>query len=175
MIGTTPQKVALEGVHKSIYFCRKMVMGFTEYNRRHTMKIAVSSTGQTLDSAVEVRFGRCPYFLIVNPATLDFDVIANANAELEGGVGIQSAQLIVEKSASVVLTGSCGPNALQVLKKAGIHVITGVSGSVSQVVQQFTAGSLKSGPSVQTSPRFSGRKSLGMGGGRGTGSSGRSR
>jgi len=120
------------------------------------MKIAVSSTGQTLESAVETRFGRCPYFLIVNPATLDFDVIANANAELEGGVGIQSAQLIVEKSASVVLTGSCGPNALQVLKKAGIHVVTGVSGSVSQVVQQFTAGSLKSGPS-------------------GTGNSGRSR
>ena len=35
------------------------------------MKIAVSSTGQSLDSAVEARFGRCPYFLIVNPATLN--------------------------------------------------------------------------------------------------------
>ena len=46
------------------------------------MEIAVSSTGQTLDDAVEARFGRCPYFLIVNPATLEFEVIANANAEL---------------------------------------------------------------------------------------------
>jgi predicted Fe-Mo cluster-binding NifX family protein len=36
------------------------------------MKIAVSSTGQTLESAVEARFGRCPYFLIVDPATMEF-------------------------------------------------------------------------------------------------------
>ena len=119
------------------------------------MKIAVSSTGQTLDDAVEARFGRCPYFLIVNPATLEFEVLDNANTEQGGGAGIQSAQLIATKGASVVLTGSCGPNALQVLKKAGMTVVTGVTGSVSQVVQQFTAGSLKSAPSTQTSPRFS--------------------
>jgi len=118
------------------------------------MKIAVSSTGQTLDDAVEARFGRCPYFLIVNPATLEFEALPNTNAELGGGAG-QSAQLLTEKGASVILTGSCGPNALQVFKKAGIIVVTGVTGSVSQVVQQFTAGSLKSAPSTQTSPRFS--------------------
>ena len=92
------------------------------------MKIAVSSTGQTLESTVEARFGRCPYFLMVNPATLEFEAIANTNAELGGGAGIQSAELIAEKGASVVLTGSCGPNALQVLEKAGIKVVTGVAG-----------------------------------------------
>ena len=52
------------------------------------MKIAVSSTGTIIDSAVEPRFGRCPYFLIVNPATLEFEALANANAELVGGAGI---------------------------------------------------------------------------------------
>lgn len=65
------------------------------------MKIAVSSTGQTLDSAVEARFGRCPFFLIVNPTTLEFEVVANASAA-QGGGGIQSAQLIAEKQASFV-------------------------------------------------------------------------
>jgi predicted Fe-Mo cluster-binding NifX family protein len=130
------------------------------------MIIAVSSAGQTLDSTVEARFGRCPYFLIVNPATLEFEAIANANAELGGGAGIQSAQLVAEKGASVVLTGNCGPNALQVFERAGIQVVTGVSGSVSQVVQQFAAGSLKSSPPAQTSPRFSGKTGRGMGGGR---------
>ena len=43
------------------------------------------------------------------------------------------------------------------------------TGSVSQVVQQFTAGSLKSVPSTQTSPRFSGKTGRGMGGVRGIG------
>ncbi len=137
------------------------------------MKIAVSSTGQMLDSDVEARFGRCPYFLIVNPSTLEFEAIANASAEQGGGAGIQSAQLIAEKGASIVLTGNCGPNALKVFEKAGIQVVTNVTGSVSQVVQQFADGSLKSAPSAQTSPRFAGKTGRGMGGGRGLGGGGR--
>jgi len=142
------------------------------------MKIAVSSTGKIIDSPVEARFGRCPYFLIVNPATLEFEAIANTNAELGGGAGIQSAQLIAENGVSVVLTGSCGPNALQVFNKAGIQVVTGVSGSVSQAVQQFSAGSLKTAPVGQTTGRTQDRTARGMGrgmggGGRGLGGGGR--
>jgi predicted Fe-Mo cluster-binding NifX family protein len=126
------------------------------------MKIAVSSTGRTLDSAVEARFGRCPCFLIVNPATLEFEAVANTNAELGGGAGIQSAQLVAEKGVSVLLTGNCGPNALQVFQKAGIQVVTGVTGSVSQAVQQFTAGSLKTAPAEQTAAQ---KMASGTGGG----------
>ena len=137
------------------------------------MKIAVSSTGKTLDSDVEARFGRCPYFLIINPTTLEFEAIANASAEQGGGAGVQSAQLIAEKGLSTVLTGKCGPYALMVFEKAGIQVITDVSGSVSQAVQQFSAGSIKSTPSAQTSPRLPGKTGRGMGGGRGIGGGGR--
>jgi len=131
------------------------------------MKIAVSSTGKTLDSAVEVRFGRCPYFLIVNPATLEFEAIANANVELMGGVGIQSAQLIAEKGASVLLTGRLGPNAVKVLEQGGVRIVTGVSGTVLLAVQQFAAGSLKSTPSATgASPGGQGQAmGRGMGGG----------
>jgi predicted Fe-Mo cluster-binding NifX family protein len=133
------------------------------------MKIAVSSTGQTLDSMVEARFGRCPYFLIVDPATLEFEAIANPSLEIGGGAGIQSAQLIADKGASVILTGNCGPNALKAFEKAGIQVITNVAGSVSQVVLQFTAGALKSTPSVQNSPRSDVNAGRGTGGGSGRG------
>jgi predicted Fe-Mo cluster-binding NifX family protein len=114
-------------------------------------------------------YGRCPYFLVVDPTTMAFEVVTNTNAEFGGGAGIQSAQLIAEKGASVVLTGHCGPNALTVFEKAGIQVVTNVAGSVSQVVQQFTAGSLKSAPSAQTSPRSSGMSGRGTEGGRGMG------
>jgi predicted Fe-Mo cluster-binding NifX family protein len=127
------------------------------------MKIAVSSTGTALDSTIDARFGRCPYFLCVNPATLEFEAIANANAEPGGGAGIQSAKLVAEKKVSVVLTGSCGPNALQVLEKAGIHVVTGVTGSVGLAVQEFTAGSLKPAPADEMQRRFSGKGGQGMG------------
>jgi len=137
------------------------------------MKIAVSSTGQTLESAVEARFGRCPYFLIVDPATMEFEAIANASAKQGGGAGIQSAQLMAEKGASVVLTGRCGPNALKVFEEADIQVVTDVAGSVSQVVRQFTAGSLQSAPPDQTSSHTSGITGRGTGGRRGVGGGGR--
>ena len=122
------------------------------------MKIAVSSTGPTLEDQVDPRFGRCPYFLIVNPATMEFEALSNTNAELGGGAGIQSATLVTEKGATVILTGSCGPNAVQVLKQGNVHIVTGVSGTIQQVVQQFAAGSLKPSDAAQTVGRFSGRR-----------------
>ena len=136
------------------------------------MKIAVSSTGKTLDSAVEARFGRCPFFLIVNPATLEFEAVANPNTEAKGGVGVQSAQLVAAKGVSVVLTGNCGPNAVKVFEHGGVHIVTGVSGTVLEVVQQYAAGSLKSSPTVadQTMGR-----SLRGGGGRNVATSGQGR
>jgi predicted Fe-Mo cluster-binding NifX family protein len=137
------------------------------------MKIAVTSTGQTLESAVDARLGRCPYFLVVNPATLEFEAIANDNAELRGGAGIQSARLMAEKGVSVVLTGSCGPNALEVFEKAGVKIVTGVAGSVSQVVQQFAKGSLTSFSTTFASSRSSDKLGRGMGRGCGMGGGGR--
>jgi len=139
------------------------------------MKIAVSSKGPTLEDQVDPRFGRCPYFLIVNPASLEFEALPNTGAELGGGAGIQSAQLVIEHGASAVLTGSCGPNAVKVLEQGGVHIVTGVSGMVQQVVQQFTAGSLKSSSTSQAPDHFSGGTGSGMGGGGGRGMDGSGR
>jgi predicted Fe-Mo cluster-binding NifX family protein len=138
------------------------------------MKIAVSSTGPTLEDPVDPRFGRCPFFLIVNPATMEFEALPNANARLGGGAGIQSAKFVIEKGATVILTGSCGPNAVQVLEQGSVHIVTGISGIVTQVVQQFAAGSLKPSNTAQTTGRFSGGGGRGMGGsgGRGMGGGG---
>lgn len=133
------------------------------------MKVAVSSTGSTLEDLVDPRFGRCPYFLVVNPATMEFEALPNTNAELGGGAGIQSAKLVMEKGATVILTGSCGPNAVQVLEQGNAYIVTGVSGIASQAVQQFAAGSLKPSNTAQTTGRVSGAGGRGMGGGGGRG------
>ena len=114
------------------------------------MKIAVTSTGPTLDDNVEARFGRCPYFLIIDTDTMQLEAIENPNIALGGGAGIQSAQLMSEKEVTTVLTGNCGPNAFNVFGQAGIQVIVGVSGPVLNAVEQFKTGAFSSasGPSV---------------------------
>ncbi len=106
------------------------------------MQIAVTATDPSLEARVEPRFGRCPYFLIVDTDTLQFEAVQNRNAALGGGAGIQSAQLMADRAVRSVLTGNCGPNAFQVLSAAGIDVVTGCSGVIMNVIEQFKAGRL---------------------------------
>lgn len=138
------------------------------------MKIAVTSTGPTLDDSVEARFGRCAYFLIIDPDTLEVEPLENPNVALGGGAGPQSAQLMANQGVSVVLTGNCGPNAFRTFGAANIQVITGVSGRVRDAVQQFSAGTLggSSAPSVDSNFGKGGGGGRGMGGGGGRGMGG---
>lgn len=130
------------------------------------MKIAITSTGTTLDDNVEARFGRCPYFLIIETDTMEVEPIENPNISLGGGAGTQSAQLMAEKGVSSVLTGNCGPNAFRVFGAASINVITGVSGQVRNAVEQFKAGSLSQAASE---PNVESHFGMGAGGGSGGG------
>ncbi len=107
------------------------------------MKICVTSTRDNLDSAVDPRFGRCPYFIIVDPDSLEFKAISNPNAEATGGAGIQSAQLVANEGAEAVVTGNVGPNAFQTLASLGIKVYPGAAGTVKEVIQQFKEGKFK--------------------------------
>jgi predicted Fe-Mo cluster-binding NifX family protein len=114
------------------------------------MKICVTASAGALDAAVDPRFGRCAFFVIVDPDSLDFKALANPNLESAGGAGIQSAQLVAKEGVAAVATGNVGPNAFQALSALGIKVLTGAAGTVKQTVDDFQAGKLQvmSGPSV---------------------------
>jgi len=133
------------------------------------MKIAITSTGPTLDDTVEARFGRCAYFLIIDPDTLEFESIPNPNLTLGGGAGLQSAQLMAGKNVSTVLTGNCGPNAFQIFGAAGIQVITGVGGRIRQAVERYKSGEMVASPGPSVQSHFGTGRGRGIGGGRGFG------
>ena len=107
------------------------------------MKIAVTSTGQDLDSAVDPRFGRAAFILIVDTDSMDVEVLDNAeNVNAFKGAGIQAATMINDKHADVLLTGYCGPNAFKALEAANIKVAGDVSGTVREAVQAFSTGNV---------------------------------
>ncbi len=132
------------------------------------MKIAVTATGPSLDDHVEARFGRASYYIIVDTDSLNFEAIENPNVAAGGSAGIQSAQLMSERTVAFVLTGNCGPNAFQVFNAAGVQIIVGVGGTVRQAIEQFNAGAFSSAaqPSVESHFGMKGG-GRGMGGGQG--------
>ena len=108
------------------------------------MKIAVSSTGKDLDSQIDPRFGRCAYFLIVETDDMSYEAFDNENIALGGGAGIQSAQFVAAKGVKAVVTGNCGPNAVNTLSAAGVELYVGENGTVKDAVQRYKNGELRS-------------------------------
>lgn len=107
------------------------------------MIIAVTSSGPKLKSEIDPRFGRCPYFIIYDTDNNKFEAIENSNMRGMGGVGVQSAQMMADKGVQVVISGNCGPNAFRTMNAAGIQLISGATGTVESVIQEYKKGNLK--------------------------------
>jgi predicted Fe-Mo cluster-binding NifX family protein len=99
-------------------------------------KICITSKGKDLEAEVDPKFGRARYFLVVDPETMNLEVVDNPNIEAAHGAGIQTAQLISNLNVGTVITGNCGPNAQRILQSSGIKVITGVSGKVEDALSK---------------------------------------
>ncbi len=133
------------------------------------MKVAVSSTGKNFDSAIDPRFGRCSWFVIVETEDKSFEAFSNESVALGGGAGIQSAQFIASKGAVAVLTGNCGPNAMSALSAAGVKVILGQSGTVREAVERYKKGELPSASEANVGDHYGLGTGRGVGCGRGGG------
>ncbi|MBW1841925.1 MAG: NifB/NifX family molybdenum-iron cluster-binding protein [Deltaproteobacteria bacterium] len=143
------------------------------------MKVAISASGNDLNSLIDPRFGRCPYFLFVETDDMSCEVLDNESRALGGGAGIQSAQFVASKGAKAVITGHCGPNAVDTLSAAGIELFLGNTGTVRETLEKFKKGKLSTATEANA-PEYSGLKNMpagsgmgrGVGGGRGMGGRG---
>ncbi len=124
------------------------------------MKIVVSSTGPELTSGVDPRFGRCPYFVVVETESMEAKAHSNESRMAMGGAGIQAGQFVASLGAPTMITGNVGPNAARVLAAAGVKVYIGASGTVEEAVKDFLAGKLSQTSSANVPAHD------GMGGGR---------
>jgi predicted Fe-Mo cluster-binding NifX family protein len=166
------------GERKALFFARQT----TFWGKDNRMKLAVSSTEAGLDARIDPRFGRCAYFVIVDVDSLQTESLANESQGLGGGAGIQAAQSVAARGVKAVITGNCGPNAVDTLAAAGVTLYTGQSGTVRQAVENFKSGQLTpasganapvhAGMAAESAPvgrqPLAGR-GMGMGGGRGMG------
>ena len=136
------------------------------------MRIAISAGGEGLESQIDVRFGRCPKYVIVEiegKKIKSSRTIDNTAMMQGGGAGIAAAQLMGNEKVEAVITGNMGPNAFNVLNQLNIKVYQ-AAGIIKNIVQQFIDGKLTK-LSAPTGPAFMGTpgKGMGQGGGMGMG------
>jgi predicted Fe-Mo cluster-binding NifX family protein len=125
------------------------------------MKIAVSSDGSTLDARVADRFNIAKYLLIVDLDTGDYEAVPNPFTAGQHGAGVQAIVLAVSRGAKAVLTGYANPSIANQFKSSGVEVVTGMTGTVRDVVEQYkTASFLRASGSETKSTATAINKSL---------------
>ena len=107
------------------------------------MKIGISSIGNSMESKLDVRFGRCSFFAVVDIDTRESKYIANSAQTASGGAGIDAAQVMIDNDVDVVITGNMGPNAFNVMTNAEIKVYRCSSVPVKMAVQLFENAKLQ--------------------------------
>lgn len=136
------------------------------------MKVLVCSTGNTLDSPLDPRFGRCANFVIVDSETFEANVVPNPGAACTQGAGIQAAQVVSSLGVDAVIAGNLGPNAHQALSAAGVRVFACAGETVRNAVNLFNAGALREIGAPTVDAHFGMNAAPGEGFGRGPGMGG---
>jgi predicted Fe-Mo cluster-binding NifX family protein len=72
------------------------------------MKYAVTSTGNTLESAIDRRFGRCAFIVTFETDTKAMEFFPNPFKNEDEGAGQALAAMLFEKGVQKVISGSFG-------------------------------------------------------------------
>ena len=116
------------------------------------MKLAIASTGLTLQSNVSDVFGRSPNFIVID---LENDEIENVSpieypAKNERGAGNLAAQFIIDQGVEALILGELGNVAFGILKNAGIKIYKIRPGSVEKNLKYFEESKLDEITSVSS-------------------------
>jgi predicted Fe-Mo cluster-binding NifX family protein len=87
------------------------------------MKVAITSSGNTLDSLLDERFGRCPYFVIYDTESKAMEFIPNPNINAENGAGPASVQLVASRNVSKIVSGEFGMKIKSLVDSLKIQMI----------------------------------------------------
>ena len=104
--------------------------------------ILVTSDFKESDKIMDKRFGRCAYFQLFNDSGEFIKAIDNPGGSSGSGAGIQASQAAVDEGATVVITGSIGPNAYKILNGSNVQMYKGTGKSCKEEIIDYLDGKL---------------------------------
>lgn len=87
------------------------------------MKVAITSTGNSLESSLDQRFGRCAFFVIYDTETKGMEFLPNPNTEAQEGAGPASVQLVAGREVKKIISGEFGIKIKSLLDSLKIQMI----------------------------------------------------
>ncbi len=103
-----------------------------------SIKIAITSTGKTLDSTIDSRFARCAYFIIYNTKDNTFEAIENPAKNAMGGAAAQATEIIANAQVKKVVSGNYGPRSQDALESLNIEYISVDSNkTIQEIIEQY--------------------------------------
>jgi len=87
------------------------------------MKVAITSSGNSLESVLDQRFGRCAYFVFYDTDTKGVEILPNPNRDVEEGAGPASVQLVASRDVKKIISGEFGIKIKSLLDSLKIQMI----------------------------------------------------
>jgi predicted Fe-Mo cluster-binding NifX family protein len=87
------------------------------------MKVAITSTGNSPEARLDNHFGRCAFFVIYDTVTGSTEFIPNPNKDKIEGAGQISAQWLVSRGISKVISGEFGAKVKSLFDQSQVQLI----------------------------------------------------
>ena len=102
------------------------------------MTIAIPASNKNIDSSVDDRFGRCPFFCLYNQKTRQIEFKENSLRNGSGGVGPQVVEFLANNDVNQVYAMEFGPKAKEMLDKLKIETqVVEIKQTVSEIIELF--------------------------------------
>lgn len=75
------------------------------------MKLAIALKENDYNSSVDERFGRAPFFIIIDSDTKEFEIIENEAKDEATGAGLKAVKNLLKYEIDTIIAGEIGPKA----------------------------------------------------------------
>ncbi|HPY82775.1 MAG: hypothetical protein M0R02_04495 [Bacteroidales bacterium] len=87
------------------------------------MKVAITSVGNTVDSSVDSRFGRCSFFALYDTESGNVEFVENNEKNAIEGAGPAAAQFVASFGVQKVISGEFGQKVKAIFDQLKIQLI----------------------------------------------------
>jgi len=107
-------------------------------------RVAVVSTGEGLDAPVELRFGICSAFVVVDPTTMEWETIQVEPDGPAEHVNMNGIRAVVRSGAGAVITPQIDPKCCMALRALAVAAYLAPEGiTVREAVERYVRGELE--------------------------------